>query len=257
MALIIRIVTFIITLFFIIILLLGATTSFSIEPYESDVYRNTFKVLSPKEQLINQLNIKKEFEEVTTLEEWTERYYVFTPLVDFDDDDDISICGAQLIIAEPSGHHLKYEFFTSIYKNEFQHHVILKSLILSLNNREEEVFEHFEQKLYGFEVIKNNQLITNLLRPKDSKEITFDLLSYHDFTKSRGKFYKTILEGGYDIRTFFFPENSRLIPVARNTWFLNNSKSIIDNCILELRNNKSKIRKPKGEIMEDVHYRVG
>ena len=44
-ALIIRIVTFIITLFFIILLLLGATTSFSTEWYESDLYPMKFKVL--------------------------------------------------------------------------------------------------------------------------------------------------------------------------------------------------------------------
>lgn len=242
---------------FLIITIFISKVTLSIETYESDIYPDSFKILSPKDQMINQLNIKREFEEVDTLEEWTERYYVFTPIVDFDEDNDVSICGAQLIIAEPSGHHLKYEFFTSIYRNEFQHHVILKSLILSLNNQEEEDFEHFEQKLYGFEIIKNNQVITNLLRPKDFSEITFDLLTYDNFTKSRGKFYKTILEGGYDIRTYFFPENSRLIPVARNTWFLNNSKKIIENCILELKKNKSKKVKPKGEIFEDKYLTVG
>ena len=101
MALIIRIVTFIITLFFIILLLLGATTSFSTEWYESDLYPMKFKVLSPKELLIDQLNIQNEFKEIESHEEWTERAYLYYPLVEFDDDEDVIICGAQLIIIEP------------------------------------------------------------------------------------------------------------------------------------------------------------
>ena len=109
MALIIRIVTFIITLFFIIILLLGATTSFSTEWYESDLYPMKFRVLSPKELLIDQLNIQNEFKEIESHEEWTERAYLYYPLVEFDDDEDVIICGAQLIIIEPSGHNIKYE----------------------------------------------------------------------------------------------------------------------------------------------------
>ena len=89
MAIIIRIVTFIITLFFIIILLLGATTSFSTEWYESDLYPMKFRVLSPKELLIDQLNIQNEFKEIESHEEWTERAYLYYPLVEFDDDEDV------------------------------------------------------------------------------------------------------------------------------------------------------------------------
>ena len=44
-----------------------------------------------------------------------------------------------------------------------------------------------------------------------------------NFTANGGQFYKTILEGGYDIRTFA-PEMSRVIPVAKNRWFLSHPK---------------------------------
>ena len=67
----------------------------------------------------------------------------------------------------------------------------------------------------------------------------------------------SILEGGYDIRTFFAPEMSRVIPVAKNRWFLSHPKSIIDNCIHELKNNQYKLKKPKGEVFEDIYFRVG
>ncbi len=257
MALIIRIVTFIITLFFIIILLLGATTSFSTEWYESDLYPKKFRVLSPKELLIDQLNIQNEFKEIESYEEWTERAYLYYPLVEFDDDEDVIICGAQLIIVEPSGHNIKYEFVTNIENYELKHHVLLRSVVVSLNNAEEQDYEQFEQKLYGFEIVKDNQLITNLFKPKDSSKHEFDYYTPSNFTANSGQFYKTILEGGYDIRTFFAPEMSRVIPVAKNRWFLSHPKSIIDNCVHELKNNQYKLKKPKGEVYEDIYFRVG
>ena len=62
---------------------------------------------------------------------------------------------------------------------------------------------------------------------------------------------------GYDIRTFFAPEMSRVIPVAKNRWFLSHPKSIIDNCIHELKNNQYKLKKPKGEVFEEAYHRTG
>ena len=59
------------------------------------------------------------------------------------------------------------------------------------------------------------------------------------------------------IRTFFAPEMSRVIPVAKNRWFLSHPKSIIDNCIHELKNNQYKLKKPKGEIFEEAYHRTG
>ena len=257
MALIIRIVTFIITLFFIILLLLGATTSFSTEWYESDLYPKKFRVLSPKELLIDQLNIQNEFKEIESHEEWTERAYLYYPLVEFDDDEDVIICGAQLIIIEPSGHNIKYEFITNIENYELKHHVLLRSVVVSLNNVDEQDYEQFEQKLYGFEIVKDNQLVTNLFKPENSSKHEFDYYTPSNFTANGGQFYKTILEGGYDIRTFFAPEMSRVIPVAKNRWFLSHPKSIIDNCIHELKNNQYKLKKPKGEVFEEAYHRTG
>ena len=91
---------------------------------------------------------------VESHEEWTERAYLYYPLVEFDDDEDVIICGAQLIIIEPSGHNIKYEFITNIENYELKHHVLLRSVEVSLNNVDEQDYEQFEQKLYGFEILK-------------------------------------------------------------------------------------------------------
>ena len=155
-----------------------------------------------------------------------------------------------IIIIEPSGHNIKYEFITNIENYELKHHVLLRSVVVSLNNVDEQDYEQFEQKLYGFEIVKDNQLITNLFKPKNSSKHEFDYYTPSNFTANGGQFYKTILEGGYDIRTFFAPEMSRVIPVAKNRWFLSHPKSIIDNCIHELKNNQYKLKKPKGRFLK-------
>ena len=138
-----------------------------------------------------------------------------------------------------------------------KHHVLLRSVVVSLNDVDEQDYEQFEQKLYGFEIVKDNQLITNLFKPENSSKHEFDYYTPSNFTANGGQFYKTILEGGYDIRTFFAPEMSRVIPVAKNRWFLSHPKSIIDNCIHELKNNQYKLKKPKGEVFEEAYHRTG
>ena len=66
---------------FLIITIFISKVTLSIETYESDLYPKKFRVLSPKELLIDQLNIQNEFKEIESHEEWTERVYLYYPLV--------------------------------------------------------------------------------------------------------------------------------------------------------------------------------
>ena len=40
----------------------------------------------------------------------------------------------------------------------------MRSVVVSLNNADEQDYDQFEQKLYGLEIIQNNQLVTNLFK---------------------------------------------------------------------------------------------
>ena len=215
--------------------------------------------LTAKEFVNNHLMINfKMYEYRDENEEWTERFYQLTPIVEYDDDEDIRVCGAKVLVSEPSGHTIIYKFYTSSVRQKLRHIVELYSQIANLLDKDIDDYEYFEQKMYGLEVIKNNQLLTKLYRPKDTaNDIDFIFETPHDFIADKGKFYEEILLGGYDINTFFFPELSRRIPISENHGYRVYAQDLMRFCVYELLRTNAKRKKPKGEVFEEAYHRTG
>ena len=62
--------------------------------------------------------------------------------------------------------------------------------------------------------------------------------------------------GGYDLHVEFIKGYPIHISIPQNIKFLNAKIDLIDHCLIELRNNEKKIKKPEENFLKEVFHKI-
>ena len=248
-----RIIIFVFSLLIIVLLLAGAAIG------EENI---RIQLLSSKEIIKKELPLKEGSEKIiiTETEEYPKRTYSFDPLVLFNDDDEVMLCGYKLSTVDFTGTKIEVTLYAALFPNELsiENLIRLETLHLSPFNNDLSYDEMNKLELYPYtmKIIKNNSLFDSLERnKKEGSVIIRD--SSNNFMLNKGKILKEFYMGEFDLQVEFVRGYPVHIPVPINKYYLLRKTEMIDHCLLELKKNEHKVNLPKGQIYKEAFHRTG
>jgi len=227
-----RILLFLISLVLIILYLVSATTSYANNS-------ESFQTISPKQM------IKKEIVKVpensiilNEAQEYPLRSFTFHPIIYFNEDDEVWICGVELAALDYTGTKVMISLYSAIFEDEnnISHMIMLEGEHVAPNGPDTnyEDIEKIGLYIQGFEIIKNNELLTKVSRGKRQKK-KLKIETDQNFLLAGGSVLKEFYAGNYNLNVEFLKDLPVHIPVPKNEHYNDQKAELIENCILELQ----------------------
>ena len=227
-----RIVLFLISLVLIILYLVSATTSYANNS-------ESFQTISPKQMIKQEIaNVPENSIILNEAQEYPLRSFTFDPIIYFNEDDQVWICGVELAALDYTGTKVMISLYSAIFEDEnnISHMIMLEGEHVAPNGPDTnyEDIEKIGLYIQGFEIIKNNELLTKVSRGKRQKK-KLKIETDQNFLLAGGIVLKEFFSGNYDLKVEFIKNLPVHIPVPKNTHYNKQKAELIDNCILELR----------------------
>ena len=228
MALIIRVLLFLASIVFTIVLLIGATTSFAKDEFNFETLESNFRLYT--------------IEWIDVADEYGKKV----------------VCGTKVSTFDYSGRKFVLEYFYLLNNdNKIVTRFLVNAIQLSLENVDPIKTEKLKIKLFGFIISKDGENILAGMRGDDhnykgiaTEYAELDLIGNTEL-------FKTLYRGGYNLEAYFLPSVSKTIPIAENTLYTEESEKILLNCITNLLENHEQVNRPKGEVFMENAYRTG
>ena len=227
-----RIIIFLISLLLIIFYLVSATTSYAKTP-------ESFSLLSPKQMIKQEIsNIPENNIIFNEAQEYPLRSFTFDPIIYFNEDDEVWICGVELAALDYTGTKVIISLYSVIFEDEkkISHMIMLEGEHVAPDSPDTPYNEIEKIGLYiqGFEVIKNNELLTKVSRGnRHTKKLKIE--TDQNFLLAAGFTLKEFYAGNYDLNVEFLKNLPVHIPVPINEHYNDQKAKLIENCILELK----------------------
>jgi hypothetical protein len=223
-----RILLFLLSIVFLIFLLIGATTSYAKDEFNSET-------IETKNRLYT-------IEWIDIADEYGKKF----------------VCGTRVSIFDFSGRKYIFEYYYLLKNNnKIVTRFDVNALQISVLSYEPIKTEKFEIKLFGSIIIKNDKNILAGMRGNDSdyKGVGAEYTELN-LTKNI-ELFEILYKGEYNLNIYMLPKISTTIPVAKNTLHKASSEKILLKCVKELLENYEYKKKPKGEVFIEDAMNVG
>ena len=247
-----RIIIFLFSLLIIVLLLAGAAKG------EDNI---RFQLLSSKEMIKKELPLDQGSSKIiiTESQEYPKRTYSFDPLVLFNDEDDVMLCGYKLSTVDFTGTKIDVRLYSALFPNELSIENLIRLETVQLSPFDNDLAYDEMNKLelypYTMKIIKNNTLLDTLERNKKEGSVIIGDSS-NNFMWNKGEILKEFYMGEYDLHVEFVRGYPVHIPVPINTQYLGRKIEMIELCLLELKKNETRINLSQREIYKDVMYQI-
>jgi len=243
-----RIILFLISLLLIILYLVSATTSYA---------NNTesYSLLSPKQMIKQEIaNVPENSIIFNEAQEYPLRSFTFDPIIYFNENDQVWICGVELAALDYTGTKVIISLYSAIFEDEknISHMIMLEGEHVAPDGPDTpyEDIEKIGLYVQGFEIIKKNDLLTKVVREsRHSKKLKVE--TDQNFLQAGGFIFKEFFAGDYDLNVEFLKNLPVHIPVPKNKHYNKQKAELIDNCIIELQQtikNKGSTQELKQEL---------
>ena len=227
MALIKRILLFLASLVFTIVLLIGATAGFAKDEFEADIKEPNF------------------------------RFYTIEWVDVADDSGRKFVCGTKVTTYDYSGRKYVMEYYYLLTnENKVVTRFRVNALQVSFESVEPLKTESLAIKLHGSIINKDGEDMLAGVRGSD-EEYKGIATEYNELDLiGNTELFKILYRGGYDIEAYIMPHSSTVIPIAKNQLYNENSEETLIRCIVDLMDNHE-ANIPKGEVFIENAYRTG
>ena len=228
MALIKRVLLFFLSLVGIIVLLVGATTS-----YSQDVFMAETTVTKT-------------------------RFYTIEWIDEADDLGKKYVCGTKISTYDLSGKKYIIEYFYLLKNNdEIVSQFTVDALQLSVENPDTAELKSMDIKLYASISSKDGKGFLAGMRGSDDT-IRGVGAEYTEFDREgTTAIFKTMYKGGFALEVHTIPNSPITIPIEVNTEYTKEKELVLDNCIIDLINNQEHRMQSSISIDESIASRVG
>ena len=228
MALVKRILLFLLSIVFLIFLFIGATTSYAKDEFNTET-------MEP--------NV---------------RYYNIQWVDVADKNNKKYVCGTKVTTFDNSGRKFVMEYYYILLNNDtVVSRFKLDAVQISFEKIEPLETNDLDIKLYASKVVKNGKDILGGPRGENYKYKGI-ALEFKDFgLEVNTEVFKTLYKGGYNIEAYIIPSSSTVVPIAPNTMYTRESEKVLDDCLKELIHNYKQTQKPKGEVFAEQAHNVG
>ena len=168
------------------------------------------------------------------------------------------VCGTKVSTFDASGRKFKMEYYIVLTNDDslvtrFEFDVMQ----ISFESIEPLKTDDLHIRLHGLLIKKDGRDILGGPRVKSYKHKGI-LLEFTEFDFDKDvKLFKTLYKGGYDIEAFIIPNSATVVPIVVNTKYTTESEKVLDNCLEELKYNYEQAQKPKGEVFAEQAHNVG
>ena len=208
MALIKRVLLFFLSLVGIIVLLVGATTSYAQDNYEADTLEPNFRFYS-----IKWLDIP-------------------------DKEGGKYVCGTKVTTYDYTGRKYNIEYYYLLTSDdEIITQFIVNAVQMSVDNPETRKMEQLEIKLYASVLSKDGVKFLAGMRGNDDSDKSVGA-EYTEFDREGNtKIFKDLYKGGFELIVHHIPGAEVIIPIEVNTEYTKEKEEVLENCIVDLLNN--------------------
>ena len=227
-----RILLAFLSIIFISVVCIGTTTSYATTP-------ESFSLLSPKQMIKQEIsNVPENKIIFNEAMEYPLRSFTFDPIIYFNEDDEVWICGVELAALDYTGTKVIISLYSAIFEDEkkISHMIMLEGEHVAPDGPDTPYDDIEKIGLYiqGFEVIKNNELLTKVSRgSRHTKKLKIE--TDQNFLLAGGFALKEFYAGNYDLNVEFLKNLPVHIPVPKNEHYNNQKAELIENCIIELK----------------------
>jgi hypothetical protein len=224
-ALITRTIIFLLSLLFIIVLL-GATTSFSDE-FSKDVTKDSHQM------------------------------YTIEWIHEKDGEDKTVTCGAKVVTYDYSARRFVFDHYAVLLDNgNIVSRFRMDALQLSLEDADQMEFNDFAIKIYSGSISKDGKQIFGGPRENESK-LKGLRVQFKTFNNEDVRDIITLYKGGYDLNVYILPHRSIRIPIVENPLYAPEKEKTLLSCIDDLKKNKEYRDSHGGEIFPEQSQNVG
>ena len=227
MALIKRILLFLASLVFTIVLLIGATAGFAKDEFEADIKEPNF------------------------------RFYTIEWIDEADDSGRRFVCGTKVTTYDYSGRKYVMEYYYLLTnENKVVTRFNLDAVQISFEAIEPLKTEYLDIKLHASIVKKDGESILAGIRGSD-EDYKGIATEYNELDLiGNTEIFKLLYRGGYDIEAYIMPQASTVISIAKNQLYNESSEETLIRCIADLMDSHE-ANIPKGEVFSENAYRTG
>jgi len=204
-ALIKRVLLFFLSLLGIIVLLIGATTSYSEVVYEYETNEKHF------------------------------RFYTINWIVEKNDSGQPYVCGTKVSTFDNSGRKFIIEYYYLIKSdNTIVTRFEVRGMQMSVVDPDTQKLDIFDIKLYGSIITKDDKNILAGIRGNDPMYMGVGAEFNELDVQGNTSIFKTLYKGKYDLEIYTIPGASFKVPIKLNFEYRKEHEYIIDNCIAQL-----------------------
>jgi hypothetical protein len=227
-ALVKRILLFLLSIVFTIFLLIGATTSYANDEFD----RNT---VEPNVRFYT-------IEWIDVVNEQNKKY----------------VCGTKVSTFDTSGRKFKMEYYIILTDDDLLvTRFEIDAIQISFENIEPLKTDDLHIRLHASLIKKDGKDILGGPRATSNKYkgIALEFAEF-DFDEDV-ELFKTLYKGGYDIEAFIIPNYATIVPIVVNTKYTKESEKVLENCLEELEYNYEQTQKTKGKVFAEQSHNVG
>ena len=228
MVLVKRILLFLLSIVFTILLLIGATTSYAKDEFNTETMESNI------------------------------RYYTIEWVDVADKNNKKYVCGTKVTTFDNSGRKFVMEYYNILMDDDtIISRFELDAIQISFEKIEPLETNDLNIRLYASKVVKDGKDILGGPRGENYKYKGI-ALEFTDFDlEGNTKIFKTLYKGGYSIEAHIIPNSAIVVPIVVNTKYTKESEKVLDNCLKELIHNYEQAQKPKGEVFSEQAQHVG
>ena len=228
MALVKRILLFLLSIVFTIFLLIGATTSYAKDEFDTETMEPNVRYYT--------------IEWIDVANKQNKKY----------------VCGTKVSTFDHSGRKYVMEYYYILLDDDtIVSRFELDALQISFEKIEPLETNDLDIKLYASKIVKDGKDILGGPREENYKYKGI-ALEFTDFDlEENTKVFKTLYKGGYSIEVHIIPNSATVVPIAVNVKYRKESEKVLDDCLKELIHNYEQAQKPKGEVFAEQAHNVG
>ena len=228
MALIKRVLLFFLSLVGIIVLLVSATTSYAQDDFEADTLEPNFRFYSIKWLDIEDENRGK------------------------------YVCGTKVVTYDYTGRKYNIEYYYLLTNDDtIITQFIVNAVQMSVNNPETRDVEQMEIKLYASVLSKDGVEFLAGMRGNDDNDKSVGA-EYTEFDrKGNTQVFKDLYKGDFKLIVHHIPGAEVTIPIEVNKYYKKENEQVLDDCIVDLINNRQHRIQSSVSIDESIASRVG
>ena len=228
MVLIKKILLFLLSIVFSIILLIGATTSYAKDEFDLDTLETNHRLYT--------------IEWIDIADQYGKKF----------------VCGTKVSILDYSGKKYIIEYYYLLKNNNKIVTIFdVNALQISIESFEPVKTEKLKIKLFASFITKDDKNILAGMRGEDNNYKGVGA-EYKELDLSGNtELFKTLYQGGYNLDVYVMPNASTIVPVGENIFYTKDSEKTLLNCIDHLLENQEKESQPKGEVSLENAKNVG